>query len=339
MTGPAPAVARVRSAVRATLQDVPAGQLVVAAVSGGRDSLALADALAFEAPRASLRAGAVIVNHQLQPGSDSVAQDVASTLHDLGLDPVEVILVDVGREGGPESAARDARYSALEQAAARMGAVAVLLGHTRDDQAETVLLGLARGSGARSLSGMAERRAMFQRPLLDIDRETTGAACAAAGLKPWEDPHNDDPSFARSRVRTEVLPTFEKNLGPGIAAALARTSRLLRDDDEALQGWAQKVLGEVTVEGESSSLNCQSLATAPAAVRRRALRMAALDAGSSPGGLRDEHLRAMDALVAAWHGQGPVDLPGGVRASRACGRLRFAREGGSSAGLPTVTEE
>jgi tRNA(Ile)-lysidine synthase len=338
VSGPAPAVAQVRSAVRAVLEDLTPNSLVLAAVSGGRDSLALADALAFEASRAKVHAGALIVDHQLQQGSGDIAAEVAATLRRIGLNPVEVLAVTVGTDGGPEAAARDARYDALTQAGARLGASAILLGHTRDDQAESVLLGLARGSGARSLSGMAAHRDVFVRPLLGLDRETTGAACLAADLTPWDDPHNDDPAYARSRVRAYVMPVLEKELGPGVAAALARTAALLRDDDAALRAWADRLLADAAV-ANSAELDCAVLAAAPAAVRRRTLREAAIASGASAGALRESQLRALDALIASWHGQGSVDLPGGVRASRTCGRLGFDRPRGSSTRSAAETQE
>ncbi|HEY8720806.1 tRNA lysidine(34) synthetase TilS, partial [Pengzhenrongella sp.] len=185
MSGPAPAVAAARLAVRADLADLPDGALVLVACSGGPDSLALAAATAFVAPRAGLRAGAVVVDHGLQRGSARVADDAATACRVLGLAPVRVVRVDVGARGGPEAAARTARYDALEAAAVELGAAAVLLGHTLDDQAETVLLGLARGSGARSLAGMPARRGSLRRPLLGLRRADTLAVCAALGLEPW----------------------------------------------------------------------------------------------------------------------------------------------------------
>jgi tRNA(Ile)-lysidine synthase len=324
MTGPAPSVARVRSAVRATLVDLPEGALVLAAVSGGRDSLALGDALAFESPRAGVRAGALVVDHGLQAGSAAVAEETAQVVQSLGLDPVHVLAVRVDREGGPEAAAREARYDALQKAAADHGALVVLLGHTLDDQAETVLLGLARGSGSRSLSGMPAERGIFRRPLLSIDRATTGAACAAAGLEPWDDPHNVDPAFTRVRVRHEVLPVLERELGPGVARALARTAAQLADDDQALEHWADRVLLESV---QALEISCERLAVEPAAVRRRVIRQTALAAGVPGHALRATQLADLDALVARWRGQGPVDLPGGVRAQRTCGRLTFVSHG------------
>jgi tRNA(Ile)-lysidine synthase len=329
--GPAPAVAAVRAAVRAAVCDLAPGDLVLVACSGGPDSLALAAALAFEASRPGLRAGAVTVDHGLQPGSADRAAAVADLLRGLGLDPVEVATVEVGRAGGPEAAARAARYDALGAAADRLGAATVLLGHTRDDQAETVLLGLARGSGARSLSGMAARSGRYRRPLLDLDRGLVRAA--AAGLDTWDDPHNADPSFRRSRVRHSVLPALESALGPGVAAALARTAALLRADAEALDAWAEQAYDDAGAAADG--LDVVALAALPAAVRTRVLRRVALDAGSPAGDLSAGHVGEVDRLVTDWHGQGPLDLPGQVSAARRCGRLRFTKGNSTNSGGST----
>ena len=140
-------------------------------------------------------------------------------------------------DGGPEAAARTARYAALQSEAAGRQAT-IWLGHTLDDQAESVLLGLARGSGPRSLAGMAARTGRLVRPLLGLRRSVTEQACAELDLDPWRDPHNDDPRFARVRVRRTVLPTLEAELGPGVAEALARTAALVRDDADLLDGLA-----------------------------------------------------------------------------------------------------
>ena len=326
MTGPDPAVAQVRVAVRRALVDLEPGALVLVACSGGADSLALAAAAAFEGAKAGLRVGAVTVDHGLQEGSAARAANVQATLLVLGLDPVEVAAVRVGSQGGPEAAARTARYAALDEAATRLGAEAVLLGHTRDDQAETVLLGLARGSGARSLAGMAVVSGRYRRPLLEVGRTTTRAAAARLdpGIVVWEDPHNVDASYARARVRADALPALEQALGPGIAAALARTSVLLRADADALDGWAARVRTELTAPDElADGLELVVLAELPQAVRTRVLRLVALDAGCPAGSLAAVHVAALDALVTGWHGQGPVDLPGGVEARRACDRLSF----------------
>jgi len=349
VTGPAPAVAAVRSAVRTACADLPPGALVLVACSGGPDSLALAAAAGWLArsPRSpGWRAGAVVVDHGLQAGSAEAAEGAAAACRALGLDPVEVVAVAVGAgpgSGGLEAAARTARYAALDAVRERTGAAAVLLGHTRDDQAEQVLLGLARGSGARSLSGMPPRRGALRRPLLALPRATTVAACTALGLAPWHDPTNADPARARARVRTRLLPALEAELGPGAAAALARTAEQLREDADALDALAADLLARALLPGGSgvpdagvpdagASLDAAVLAPAPAALRRRALRRAAVLAGSPAGALSRAHVLALDALVTAWRGQGPVLLPAGVRAVRACGRLALARDPAGPAG-------
>ncbi len=238
--GPHPAVAAARRAVRECLGGLAPDDLILVACSGGADSLALAAAAAFEAPRAGLRAGGVVIDHGLQDGSAQIASRVAATMTGLGLDPALSIAVEVARppRSGPEAAARAARYSALDGAARATGAAAVLLGHTLDDQAETVLLGLARGSGARSLAGMASRSGLYLRPLLGLRRAQARAACEALGLCPWDDPQNEDVSFTRVRVRNELVPALETALGPGVAEALARTAALLRADADALDDLA-----------------------------------------------------------------------------------------------------
>jgi tRNA(Ile)-lysidine synthase len=311
--GLSPVVAAVRNAVRGSLTGLAPGDLVLAACSGGPDSLALAAALAFVAPRAGLAAGAVTVDHGLQEGSADRAAEVAATLRALSLDPVRAIAVTVDGDGGPEAAARTARYAALEKAAADLGAAAVLLGHTLDDQAETVLLGLARGSGARSLAGMAPRRGIFLRPLLGVRRQATADACSALGLIPWADPHNADRRFARVRVRLDALPALEAALGPGMAEALARTAGQLRDDAEVLE----------KIGSEERTVATASLARLPGAVRSRVLRSAALAAGCPAGALTAAHVARVEELVTNWHGQRWVDLPGGIRASRRSGQVLF----------------
>lgn len=309
----------VRRAIRKSLSDVTPGTVLVAC-SGGPDSLALAWATVVELGRAGLRPGAVTVDHGLQDGSASRARDLGGLLVRWGFDPVEVVHVPVGSVGaGPEGDARAARYAALDAAAARHDAAAVLLGHTRDDQAETVLLGLARGSGARSLGGMAPMSGRYRRPLLGLSRATVRAA-VPTGVTPWEDPHNDDAAYRRARARHNVLPVLEEELGPRLGDALARSADLLRADADALDGWAERVFDKVSVRGPSSpdgpALDVAALADLPLAVRTRLLRRAALAAGSPPSDLTAEHVWAVEALVSDWHGQGPIDLPGGVRAVR-----------------------
>ena len=310
---PAPAVAAVRRAVRTSLAEID-GRLLVAC-SGGADSLALAAATAFEAPRAGLTAGLITVDHGLQPDSGEQAGRVAAFGYELGFDPVLLVRVDVGRDGGPEAAARAARYAALGAAAERLAA-AVLLGHTLDDQAESVLLGLGRGSGPRSVAGMRAVDGRYHRPLLGLRRAVPAAACRALGLEPWDDPQNADPRYQRVRLRREVLPLLDDILQGGVAQALARTAELVRDDLDALDAWAAAVLEQIP---SGPHLAVDAIGALPRAVRTRVLRAWLAAAGAGP--LTAERTNCVDELITGWHGQGPVDLPGRIAVSRRSARL------------------
>lgn len=319
---PHPAVAAVRSAVRATLAECDPGDLVLVACSGGADSTALADAARFEAGHAGLRLGAVVVDHGLQDGSREVAQQAGARLRALGLDPVLVTstwaMADTS--DGLEATARAARYRELDAAAEHLGARLVLLGHTRDDQAEQVLLGLARGSGARSLAGMPAARGRYRRPLLAVTRDQTRAACTAEGLTWWEDPMNEDPAFTRVRAR-RALHDLEADLGPGLSAALARTAAQLREDADHLDALADEAAASL---GGIGPWAVDALAALPRPVRTRTWRRLAVAAGAPAGQLASRHTDACDRLLTHWHGQGPVHLPGGLRATRSDGRVSIA---------------
>ncbi|KAJ1683778.1 hypothetical protein LUZ63_020923 [Rhynchospora breviuscula] len=239
----------------------------------------------------------------------------------MGVAEAVVVSVTVSAAGlGPEAAAREARYDVLRELAGRFGAAAVLLGHTRDDQAETVLMGLARGSGGRALAGMRRSFEVFRRPLLDVTRADTETACLAEGLEWWEDPHNADDRFTRVRVRRTVLPMLEDELGPGVAAALARTADALREDAAYLDAVADDALGRAAVPG---GLSVEALTPLPSAVRRRVLRLAAVTAGSPAAELFRVHVLELDRLLTHWHGQVGVDLPGPLRVVRRGDLLDF----------------
>jgi tRNA(Ile)-lysidine synthase len=318
-----PPVAATRSAVRDCVSTEPEGSLVLVACSGGADSLALATAAAFVAPRMGLRAGLVTVDHALQAGSADRADDLVKWATTADLDPAVAVVVDASATGdGPEAAARTARYRALATVAIECGASAVLLGHTRDDQAETVLLALSRGSGPRGIAGMPERRSMhgvtFMRPFLDISREQTVAACVALGEVIWDDPHNHNPTFTRVRVR-EAMPTLVAALGADVVTNLARTAALVAHDVTALDEIAAAATADIVAP--DGSANCAALSVLPAAIRTRVIRSFALGLGTSGGALSRSHIAALDALVMAWHGQGPVSLPGGLHVGRHDGRL------------------
>jgi tRNA(Ile)-lysidine synthase len=316
-----PEVADTRRAVREALADLPAGSLALVALSGGPDSLALAAAAGFEAPRLGLRVGAVIVDHGLQGDSAAVAERAAEAARALGLDPVRVVRALVEGSGGPEAAARAARYAALETAAVELGAAAVLLGHSLDDQAETVLLGLARGSGTLSIAGMAAVVGLYRRPLLGIRRAVLARACADQGLEPWSDPHNSDERFARVRVRRRILPLLDEHLDAGVFEALARTAEIAREDAEALDRMVDEVAEElVALEEGGCSLPVAWLAANPAALRHRLIRLVArAEFGAA---LSRAQTLEVARLATDWHGQGAVHLPG-IRVERTAGRIVF----------------
>lgn len=322
-----PAIAEIRRAVRTALADLPGGAAVVVALSGGADSLALAAAVAFEAPKLGIRATAVTVDHALQTASDAVAAHASEQARTLGLSTRIVrVEVDDAAADGPESAARDARYRALRDVAIEVGARGVLLGHTLDDQAETVLLGLARGAGASSLQGMAPVRedddgVRWMRPLLTVRRTTTRACCAASALDVWDDPHNLDDRFARVRVRERVLPVLEAEIGPGIAEALARTAEQLREDAEAFDDMIHETIEDIVEHAEAGiSVSVAALAANPAALRNRVIRLVV----DSEFGVSLSRLQTLEVarLVTDWSGQGPIDLPG-CAAARHGGRIVF----------------
>jgi tRNA(Ile)-lysidine synthase len=313
-------MADVRRAVRDSLVDLAPGALVLVALSGGPDSLALAAGLAFEAPRSGLRAGTVIVDHGLQEGSGEVAQAAAVHAEALGLDPVIIRRVKIIASSGPEADARTARYAALQAVAQSEGATVVLLGHTLDDQAETVLLGLTRGSGATSLAGMSDVNGIYRRPLLKLRREHTLTACSDQGLTPWHDPHNHDATYTRVRIRREIMPLLESQLGPGVAEALARTADQLRQDAAVLDALVRDVMPTVMMpalgepsEAMRAELSVQELDKLPVALVNRVIRKAALDVFQVS--LSATHTHSIARLISDWHGQGEVHVPG-IRVER-----------------------
>jgi tRNA(Ile)-lysidine synthase len=310
------AVPAVRNAVRAWLDKYEAGDKVLVAVSGGADSLALAHALSIESKEFAITVIGVTIDHQLQEHSEIQADKVKGQLATFGVDCL-IKKVNVDLKNGLEASARTARYKALTEVAEQVNAVAIFLGHTRDDQAETVLLGLARGSGTRSLSGMAHHSGLYVRPLLEVTRIQSEAYCAQMQLQYWNDPHNQNSEFSRVRVRNEVLPLLEKTIGPGIAQALTRSAQLLRDDADALDHWARRE----EIHLDLSDLDCAHLETLPRAIRTRVLRAAIYAAGAPAGMVSMEHVSAVEALISAWSGQSALNLPGGVKVERISGRL------------------
>jgi tRNA(Ile)-lysidine synthase len=312
----------IRNAVREQLERCEAGDCILVAVSGGADSLALAYATLVESTPLAIKAIAVTIDHQLQEKSSDQAAKVEKQVKVMGYQDVVVAKVKVSLESGLEAGARSARYEALQRIAVEKNAARVLLGHTRDDQAESVLLGLARGSGTRSLSGMASENGIYLRPLLSLTRTQTEEACAEYGIEYWNDPHNENLDFSRVRVRLEVLPVMEEQIGPGIAAALARSAALLRDDADALDA----IAGAEISRHNLADLECSELELLPRAIRTRILRSAIYAAGAPSGSISADHIGAVEALVTSWHGQGLVSLPGGVKVERISGRLSLSNQ-------------
>ncbi len=345
MTPDRPPRAAVRAAVRACLADLEPGQRILVGLSGGPDSLALVAAAVRISAELGLECGAVVIDHQLQPGSAQVAARAAEQARILGA-RASVRAVEVARgpgTGGREAAAREARYAALAACAAEPGtggqpAAAVLLGHTRDDQAETVLLGLARGSGTRSVAGMAARSGCYRRPLLDLPRQVVARAAADEAsadprIAPWTDPHNADRAFARVRLRDQALPALVEALGPGVSGSLARTARLARQDADALDAWADQAWaalrgapgahGEAQImvgdaDGRVARLTVAGVrgGDLPEAIVTRVLRRFLIAAGCPASSLTAEHVWAVADLLPGPPGRSEVALPAGRRARR-----------------------
>ncbi|WP_149360438.1 tRNA lysidine(34) synthetase TilS [Lolliginicoccus suaedae] len=318
--GATPALHSVRLAVRSWMAQHHDGGPIAVAISGGADSTALCAAVVAEAPGP---VAAITVDHQLQDGSRCFAEAAMRTATWLGCGSATIATVTVAGPGGMEAAARRARYEALDDA--RAGAT-VLLGHTLDDQAETVLLGLARGSGARSISGMRPLAPPWGRPLLGVRRATTEAACADLGIEPFQDPHNADERYTRVRLRREALPLLESILGGGAAESLARTARLLREDNDALDEMA--TVARMGAQ-HGAVLLVENLQGLPVAVRSRVVRGWLQDEGA--GAIASAHLDAIDGLVTRWRGQGAVAVPWPAGEAREGARLVVERRHGTLA--------
>ncbi|MFM1778249.1 MAG: hypothetical protein RL741_867 [Actinomycetota bacterium] len=309
-----------RQGILASLRDLEAGDLVLVGLSGGADSLALLKCALHVGNERTISVGAVIIDHQIQPESAKTSYRVAGIARELGADPVLVVNVDVptgAGSGGMEAAARNARRTAFTNVLTEHKAKAILLGHTLEDQSETVLLGLARGSGARSLSGMRVKEGIYRRPFLGISRELVRAE--VSDLDIFEDPHNSELKYSRVRVRNLVLPLMETQLGPGVTQALARSADLLRDDADALDALARF---EITRVGDDVNL----LGALPRAIRTRVIRQLAITNGCPINDLTRDHVLAIDALLTNWHGQGALNLPGAVSVERRHDRITFTKD-------------
>ena len=315
-TAGTPSLWEIRKAVKPWITD--SSQTILFGCSGGADSMALALALFLEANQTKVIP--VVVDHGLQDGSAQITSQTIYKLKEIGYAQVETAVAQVKITDWLEASARRARYQIFNQFIDTYRPKYFLLAHTLNDQAETVLLGLARGSGARSLSGMAVENNIYVRPLLKISRQTTVAACHEGGIEIWSDPHNDDLRFARVRTRKNVLPNLEENLGPGITEALVRSADLLRDDADALDSFALEYFAQT----DPLNLSVNELERLPRAIRTRVLRLAIYQAGAPAGSLSAEHINGAEALISDWHGQKELSLPGDVKLLRNSGRITLS---------------
>lgn len=339
--------------------------LVLVACSGGRDSMALAAVSHIVCTSMGVRCGAVIVDHGLQEGSERVAGEAADRCRALGLGPVILRNATVQARGeGLEAAARQARYDELCAAAHESGAIAVLLAHTMDDQAETVLIGLLRSRGVDALAGMPQvftrSGATFARPLLTLTRAETTGICEDLGVEYWDDPTNGDAVDGelpddyplRSRVRHDLLPAIERFAGFNVTRHFAESARLARMDKEYLDQRSDEVMGEAVaavdwpassaavstdapracVAGDTNDsghgiglmIGVKRIAREPEAIRLRVIAHALSQAGVNASAAQ---IAAIDRLVVDWHGQGGVSLPRGYSANRKKHVIRVCQDG------------
>ena len=312
-----------QNAVQNLLKEFDAGDYVLVGCSGGADSLALVWTTLVVGKRLELKVGAIIVDHQLIPESNDVALNAKKQCEELGIQEVIIKKVNVEHNHeGLEAAARIARYEAFENVLHETNAQAILLAHTQDDQAETVLMRLTRGSGAKSLSGMAQVSGKYLRPFLHLRKKLVHDSLDLIGLKAWQDPANTDHQFLRVKVRQVLMPKIVEVLGESAISSLDKTSQLLRLDNQALEELAQQFF-KSQKDVKTNGLEISELEKLPEAIRTRVLRIFAIASGVHPGPFSFEHIEAIDALVKNWHGQGNVDLPGFIQATRVNGSLRF----------------
>ena len=308
-----------QNAVNNLLKDFEPADNILVACSGGADSLALAWTSQVVTKRIGLNLIAVIIDHQLIKESTQVAQDAKKKCEDFGIEKVVIKQIEVKDDkDGLEAAARKARYEAFEELVNEFNAKAVLLAHTQDNQAETMLMRLTRGSGAKSLSAMKEVSGKYLRPFLHIRKQVLVDALEKENISYWQDPANTNYKFLRAKVRHELMPKLIEVLGDSAIDSLDRTSGLLKEDNEALESIALE-----SYEKLNKELKVQELEKLPTAIRKRVIKIAALNSGVTPGPFSFEHIEAIDALVTNWRGQGNVDLPGFIQASRVDQTIRF----------------
>jgi tRNA(Ile)-lysidine synthase len=319
----------VAAAVRKALEGLGtprAEEALVVALSGGPDSVALADALARAAAVRGFRVVAAHLDHGLRPGSADDARFCAALAGRLGI-AFRSACADVAaarRGRGLEEAARDARYAFLREVAREAGARFIAVAHTRDDQAETVLLRLLRGSGSQGLAAMPPRSGALLRPLLGVSRLQVMDYLAARGLEWREDPSNADQALLRNRVRRELIPYLESRFNPSLRATLARSAAILADEADALASEAGRLLAAVRrSDADGVLLSRDGLRAAPRAVARLALRQALEQLGGRRGVGAVHVERLLDMALRSDGALRRLELPGGREALARFGLLRL----------------
>ncbi len=307
------AVAEVRHAVRVGLAEFKPADLVLVACSGGSDSLALAKAASLECAASHVSIGAIVIDHGWNSKSTEICAKTAQKLVSFDLAPVVVEKLPDHEHN--ETTARDLRYQAFGHVAQKLGAAGILLAHNKNDQAETVLLRLARGSGSTSLAGMPPKRDAYHRPLLEVDRSTIEAACRQWGLDPWQDPANSDEKHLRVKVRKRVLPALVDALGPTVVESLARSASLLRDDAELLDSQAMQVF-DAFFDATDRILDADKLAQEPAALTRRVLLLWISELGVERSLVNSTHTFQLESLLHDKSESRQVSLPGNFVAYR-----------------------
>jgi tRNA(Ile)-lysidine synthase len=314
------------------------GETLVVGLSGGADSVALVDALASLRRRRGFRLVAAHLDHRLRPGSAEEAAFCAVLCAQLDVpfrtDTADVRARAAHERGGLEQAARRERYAFLRRVEGEEAAAAIAVAHTRDDQAETLLLRLLRGAGATGLAGMRPRSGDVVRPFLDVSRAEVLAHLRERGLAWREDPSNADLAHRRNRVRHELIPYLEERFNPGIRAALARTAALLADEAAHVRAEAEALVARIAREENGAlALRRASLAEAPAALARAAIREALVRAGglTQVGALHVERILQL-ARAKAPSGR-RLPIPGGreARFTRDDVRIEERAEAGTKA--------
>lgn len=312
-----------RNAIKNALKGLPASSPVGFGCSGGADSLALLFALStlYRKEKANL-VHVIIVDHQLQEITAEISQKTADLAESLGFNahilPVEIIST---REG-MESDARKARYEAFETAIEEYNLEAFLIGHTKTDQAEQVFLGMLRGSGTRSLSGIPQKRGVFMRPFLnELSREDTQKVCEENNYEYWCDPHNDSTEYRRVIAR-KMIKEVQKETGQSIVDPLVRTAQISAEDADALDFYTDIALNNI----EQNEWAITELEKTPIAIRKRVYRKKMLQLGALSDKIGFGIVNRIEELVSQWSGQKEIHLSQGVRVKRENEHLVFFAE-------------